>query len=337
MSRTSFIIGSGTSVPETSVSNDEICGRLGLTPEQIYKSSGIRARRWASPNVTTSTLASIAVTSAIENAGILISDLDYLIMGTMTPDTFIPGSAPFVQSALKLNEIPCVDIRAACCNTLYGLQLADALIRSERARNVCICLADIQSPWLKLSPEAGTMSMLFGDGAAALIVSGNAARNALEIIDIALATDGEYADHLGIRRPGTRFGLATSDSTSNDLNDYFPRMIGQSVILQASRKMLEVCNSVLKKNGLSIDRIRWMVPHQANANLLRQLARGLGFSNEDGIVSVLENYGNTSSASMGMAIDKLRRCDALEQHDYLLLPAFAAGFTWGAALCRSEC
>jgi 3-oxoacyl-[acyl-carrier-protein] synthase III len=334
-----FIIGSGTSLPERVVANEEIAARLGLDPEQIFKSSGIRRRRWAPPGTTTSSLAASALHIAIEDAALNIDQIDYLLFGTMTPDRLIPGSAAAMQSALGLREVPCLDIRAACCNALYALDLARALVLAGNAANVAVCLAEVQSPFLELSKEAGTLSMLFGDAASALIVSNRASDNAnhqhLEIIDVLLGTNGQYADDLGIRCPGTEFGTAHTHPAAEHSADYAPRMNGQSVILQASRRMVSACRTLLERNHLSARDVRWVVPHQANANLLAQVARGLGLAQpECEVVSVLEDLGNTSSASMGIALDTLRRAHRIKAGDYLLLPAFAAGFTWGAAVCR---
>src|ERR687883_407565 len=171
-------------VPDGAVSNEELAERLGLEPEQIFKSSGIRRRRWAAPGVRTSQLAAAALQVALEDASRVAEDVDYLLFGTMTPDRFIPGSAPAVQKTLGLREIPCLDIRAACSNALYALQLAAALTTSGAAKRVAICLAEIQSAYLNLSPEAGTTSMLFGDGASAIIVSNEKTEGALRILDI---------------------------------------------------------------------------------------------------------------------------------------------------------
>ena len=339
-----FIIGSGTCLPEKVVTNEEIAALLRLDPEQIFKSSGIRRRHWATSNVTTSSLAAEALRSALDDAALSADEVDYLIFGTMTPDRFIPGSAPSVQNALGLREIPALDIRAACCSALYALQLSRALIDSGAARYVGICLAEVQSRYLDLSPRSGTLSMLFGDGASALIVSGRSPSlrehpnsQPIEILDVVLATNGQYVDDLGIRCPGVKFGNYQTHSFSNHPADCLPRMNGQSVILQASRRIVAACKTVLERNNLAPTDIKWLVPHQANANLLAQVARDLGLSQTDcQVISVLEDSGNTSSASMGIALDSLRSSKRIRSGDYLLLPAFAAGFTWGAALCQAQ-
>jgi 3-oxoacyl-[acyl-carrier-protein] synthase-3 len=332
-----FINGSGACVPERVVANEEIAPQLGLTPEQIFKSSGIRRRRWAAPEQTTSSLGAAALNLALQDAGLAPGDVDYLLFGTMTPDRFIPGSATAVQRAAGLGEIPCLDIRGTCCNALYGVQLAAALVASGAARNVAVCLAEIQSPWLDLSPASGAISMLFGDGASALVVSGEGGRGSLKVLDVLLAADGGFVDDLGVRCPGTEFRAAYDRPAELNYSDHTARMNGQAVILHASRKLTASSKSVLERNGLAVGDVRWIVPHQANANLLAQLTRGLRFENESGgLISVLEEFGNTSSASMGIALDTLRRSGRAEAGDYLLLPAFGAGFTWGAGLCRAQ-
>jgi 3-oxoacyl-[acyl-carrier-protein] synthase-3 len=330
-----FITGSGAWLPENVVDNEDLVEKLGIDAERIFKSSGIRSRRWAGRDTTTSSLGARALGRAIADAGITPAAVDYLLFGTMTPDRFIPGSAPALQKAIGLREVPCLDIRAACCNALYALQIANALISSGAARYVAICLAEIQSRYLDLTPESATLSMLFGDGAAALIVSAEARPQALEIVDVLLATDGSYADDLGIRRPGTEFGGNNPQDLVEHGADFMPRMNGQAVILQASRRMVAGCRALLERNELGAESVRWIVPHQANANLLAQVARGLGVGNgTTEVINVLAEYGNTSSASMGIALDTLRRSGKIQAGDYLLLPAFAAGFTWGAALVR---
>jgi 3-oxoacyl-[acyl-carrier-protein] synthase-3 len=339
------ITGSGSCLPAGVITNEEIAPRLGLDPEQIFKSSGIRRRRWVEAGVKTSSLGAEALGLAIADAVLAPGEIDYLLFGTMTPDRFIPGSASAVQSALGLSEIPCLDIRAACCNGLYGLQLARALVASGTAKHVAICLAEVQSRFLDISPEAGTLSMLFGDGASALIVSGERseslaparAESNLEIVDVFLGTEGKYVDDLGIRGPGSEFGTANTHPFTKNPADFAPRMVGQSVILHASRRMVAACRHILDRNQLSANDIQWIVPHQANANLLAQVARGLGLAAGDPrVISVLEDSGNTSSASMGIALDSLRRSEKIKSGDFLLMPAFAAGFTWGAALCRAR-
>ena len=276
-----------------------------------------------------------ALRRALHNASLHADSIDFLLMGTMTPDRLIPGSAPAVQKHAGLSHIPCLDIRATCCSALYGMEVARSLVRTQVARNVALCCADIQSPWLEMSHKAGTTSMLFGDGASAFIVSGTESKGALEIVDVLLRTDGSYIDDLGVRAPGTEFGNGLGGSLTHS-SEFLPRMNGQKVLLRASRNMAAACRALLQRNDVTEQEIAWVVPHQANAHVMKQLLRALGMSRHaERLVSVIAKSGNTSSASMGIALDHLRSCGKIRRHDYVLLPAFGAGFTWGAALCRA--
>jgi 3-oxoacyl-[acyl-carrier-protein] synthase-3 len=333
-----FIRGTGAFLPDRIVANEEIARTLGLAPQDIVKASGIERRRWAEPGIPASALATEALRRAMTTAAVEPASVDYLIFGTMTPDRAIPGSGPSVQHALGLGEIPCVDIRQACCNALYALQLARALVTSGTAKCVAICLAEVQSAFLDMSPASGTISMLFGDGASALIVTGEesdaAPAGAIEIVDIFLGTNGSYVDDLGMRCPGTATGTATSHPAAEFPADYFPRMNGQSVILQATRRIVAGCKTVLERNQLDVSQVGWIVPHQANTNLLNQVAQKLKFSAVEKMINTLADYGNTSSASMGIALDVLVQSGNLQTSEYVLLPAFGAGFSWGAGLGR---
>lgn len=330
-----FITGSGAYLPERVVPNDEVAHRLGLTPAKIYDSSGIKRRRWVAPGTKTSTLASIALQCALANAGLQPDDVDFLLLGTTTPDRFIPGTAPAVQKEIGLTPIACLDIHAACCNAIYGLQLARSMVMAGTSGNVALCFAEIQSAWLDIAPAAGTTSMLFGDGASAFVVSGRESKGALQIIDVLLRTDGTFVDDLGVRCPGTEFGNRLNGNWAQH-SDFLPRMNGQKVLLRASRSMAAACRVLLQRQELTAQEIAWVVPHQANLNVMRQLMRALGLTRHpERLISVIEESGNTSSASMGIALDVLRRSGRIRRGDYVLMPAFGAGFSWGAALCRA--
>jgi 3-oxoacyl-[acyl-carrier-protein] synthase-3 len=319
--------------PERVVSNEEIAGILGLTPQRIYESSGIRRRHWAERGVRTSALAARALCRALDDAELRPDQIDYLILGTMTPDQLVPGIAPAVQKSLGLPPVPALDIRNTCCNTLYGLQLARSLVAAGTARHVALCFAEVQSAWLDLTAASGTTSMLFGDGAAAMIVSApeHRSRAALQVVDVLMRTDGGHAEALGLRGPGPE---SLRNPSTDHLPDLVPHMDGQKVLLRASRSMATVCRTLLTSHNLRPQDVRWIVPHQANENVMHQLLRRLGIARHaDHLVSIISEYGNTSSASMGMALDSLRRSGHLRADDYILMPAFGAGFTWGAALC----
>lgn len=324
-----YIIGTGISLPERVVTNEELSESLGLESEFIFRMSGIQRRRFADPQTKTSDLASKAIENAIESSNSVLSDIDYLLVGTMTPDRFVPGCAPAIQKNLGLRQIPSLDIRATCCNALYALQIAKALVETNVAQTVAIGLAEIQSRSLKYTPKSGTLSMLFGDGASAIIVSSKPKKNVFRIVDVLLFTEGENIDDLGVRSPGTEFD---SFPQSND-DDFYPRMNGPVVIINATRKLTDVCQILLKRNNIDTSEVDWVVPHQANAKLLSVVTNNLGIQSEK-VITVLEDFANTSSASLGIALDTLRKDHTLKTGDHILLPAFAAGFTWGAALAE---
>jgi 3-oxoacyl-[acyl-carrier-protein] synthase-3 len=320
-----FIVGSGVSVPDQIVTNDELSRTLGLDAEYIFKMSGIRRRRWASPESKTSDFAASAIQNALNDVPIPPEEIDYLFIGTMTPDRFIPGCSTAVQQLLSLRMIPCLDIRATCCNTLYAMQLSSALITSGIAKNIAAGFSEIQSRSLSLTRNDAKTSMLFGDGASALIISSQPKQKSIRLVDFAIASDGAHVDDLGIRSPGTEFKDVDSEENCR------VRMNGQKVIAHSVRKLGDTCKNLLEKNEVSPSAISWIVPHQANSNLLRLLCQGLEIPQER-LVLAIEEYGNTSSASMGIAIDTLRKKHSAVKGDWVLLPAFGAGFTWGAAL-----
>lgn len=331
---TAFIVGTGTALPERVVTNKDLSDLLESDPEQILRSTGIKERRWADDETTTSVLATTAASVALDDCGLRSKQIDYIIFGTMTPDRFIPGTGTAVQKQLSLDPVPSLDIRAGCCNFLYALQIARALVDAGVATTILICLSEIQSRWLRLSPDASGISVLFGDGASALVVSGSKQPGkCLKIVDTALYSDGSFIDDLGIRSPGTetpRIPLIEKNA------DFFPRMNGTTVIRHAVRNMTNACLQLLERNHKNVEDIRWVVPHQANANLLTQLGEALHLQHTTRMISVLEKLGNTSSASMGIALDTLRRTEQLETGDLCLMPAFGTGFLWGAALCVAE-
>jgi len=325
--KTAYVIGTGSALPDRIVTNEELAPLVALDANSIFEKTGIRNRRWADPNTKTTDLAGRALSMAIDEAKLDKSEIEYLILGTMTPDRFIPGGATTIQTELDFEPIPCLEIRNACCNALYGLQIGASLISSGRIARLGVCFGEIQSRYLSLDSESSSISILFGDGASAMILSDSPHEGAMRVVDVLIRSNGKHSDDLGIRAPGTAFSVPESA-------DYYPRMNGRVVIANALNCLYEVSRELLAQNGISVDDIRWIVPHQANANLSREFARKLNFPLER-VVSILENLGNTSSASIGLALHELRSSRTLGSGEYILMPAFGAGFTWGAALIQT--
>ena len=335
------IVGAGAALPSRVVTNVELAAMLGVSPAWIEASSGIRERRWVGASESTSDLAVDAVREALDDASMGSDQIDYLIGCTLSPDYQTPGIAPLVQRKLDgCRQIPALDIRAGCAGILYSLQIARGLIASGAARNVACFGAEAQSKGLDLDPRSAELSMLFGDGAGAIVISGEhkpsaqSSRFALNIADILIETDGRFAEDLIVRAPGTANGARWIDAGQLDAGLHHGSMQGRSVILQAVRKLADASISICERNKISLDEIDVVIPHQANANLLRALARKLAISDER-VVTNVDRFGNTSGASAFLTLWQAKREHRFRGGCYVLIVAFGAGFTWGAALCRS--
>ncbi|MBI3652151.1 MAG: ketoacyl-ACP synthase III [Acidobacteria bacterium] len=335
-----YIIGSGAALPERVITNAELAAKLGVAPDWIVANCGIRERRWVDANQATSDLAAQAVNDALHDAGIGAEQVDYLIGGTLSPDYQTPGIAPLVQRKVAgCRAIPALDLRAACATLLYSLQIGRGLIESKTAKTIICFAAEAQSKGLELSPQSAEISMLFGDGAGALVLCDvlparrEGKHRALKIEDVLIATDGSFAEDLIVRAPGTANGARWFDAAQMAANLHCGAMNGRTVILQAVKKMTAAANDILARHNLSRSQISLVIPHQANANLLRALSHRLMIAPERVVMNV-ERYGNTSSASAFLALWQAQREARLTEDAWVLILAFGAGFTWGAALCR---
>jgi 3-oxoacyl-[acyl-carrier-protein] synthase-3 len=332
-----YITGCGAALPERVVTNAELAPALGVAPEWIEANSGIRERRWVSAEQSTSDLAAAAVRDALVDAGLAAAQLDYLIGGTLSPDYQVPGIAPLVQRKLGgCRQIPALDVRVGCAAILYSLQLACGLIASGAANMVACFGAEAQSKGLDLSPRSAELSMLFGDGAGAVIVSRKPSDGlALRIDDVLIATDGSFAEDLIVRAPGTANGARWFDREQREERLHHAAMNGRGVILQAVRKLGDAALEITARNGIALNQIDLIVPHQANANLLRALGKRLAIP-EERIVMNVDHYGNTSGASAFLALHQAQCERRLHPDARVLILAFGAGFIWGAALLSGE-
>ena len=335
-----YITGYGAALPERVVTNEELGPRLGVAPEWIEANSGIRERRWAAADQPCSDLARLAVRDALLDAGLSAEQIDYFVGCTLSPDYQVPGIAPIVQRKVEgCRQVPAVDIRVGCAAILYSLQLARALIESRAASAIACFGAEAQSKGLDLDRRSAEVSMLFGDGAGAIIVTApSLLRNdnhapVLRIDDVLIATDGSFAEELIVRSPGTANGARWFDREQFENRLHTGSMQGRSVILHAVRKLADAAHLIAKRNETSVEEIDLIVPHQANANLLRSLANRLAVAPERVIMNV-DRYGNTSGASAFLALWQASREGKLRPGARALILAFGAGFTWGAALCR---
>ena len=333
-----FITGYGSALPERIVTNAELAPLLGVTPDWIEANSGIRERRWVEADQSTSDLAVAAVRDALRDSARHAEEIDYLIACTLSPDYQTPGIAPIVQRKLDgCGHVPAIDLRAGCAGILYALQLARGLIESRAARTVVCFGAEAQSKGLDLNPPSADLSMLFGDGAGAVVLSdepGKSRKDLVRIDDILIETDGSFAEDLIVRAPGTANGARWLDESHTDSRMHHGSMQGRNVILQAVRKLSDAAGRILVRNGLTCDQVDLVIPHQANANLLAALARKLSID-LDRVVMNVDRLGNTSGASAFLALSQAHREGKIRPGSRLLILAFGAGFTWGAALASA--
>ncbi|HKS41752.1 MAG TPA: ketoacyl-ACP synthase III [Blastocatellia bacterium] len=335
-----YITGCGAALPARVVTNAELSSLLGVAPEWIEANSGIRERRWVEAHQSTSDLAAAAVREALSDARKEAANVDYLIGCTLSPDYQVPGIAPLVQQKLEgCANVPAVDLRVGCAGVLYSLQLARGIIQSGAAKTVACFGAEAQSKGLNLKPESAELSMLFGDGAGALVMSdapgavGEARNYHIRLDDVLIETDGRFAEDLIVRAPGTANGARWICAEQIASGLHYGAMQGRSVILQAVRKLAEAAARILERNNISLEQVGVVIPHQANLNLIRALGKKLGVTDEK-IVTNLDRFGNTSGASAFLALWQAVREGRFSPDSYALILAFGAGFTWGAALCR---
>lgn len=330
---TCYLTGFGASLPGREITNAELAPQLGVTPEWIESNSGIRARRWVAPEQSASTLATEAVQAALRNAELNAAQLDYLIGATLSPDYQVPGIAPLVQRRLAdCRAIPALDIRQGCAAILYALQLAQGLLASSAAQHIACFGAEAQSKGLDIHPRSAELSMLFGDGAGAFIASSepNPHGLSLRLIDVLIGSDGNFAEDLIVRAPGSANGAYWG----GDELSRFGAMNGRTVILQAVRKLGEAAHAITRRNQLTLEHIDVVIPHQANLNLLRTLSQRSAIPFERFVINV-DRFGNTSGASAFLALHQACAENRFHQGAYVLVLAFGAGFTWGAALLQT--
>jgi 3-oxoacyl-[acyl-carrier-protein] synthase-3 len=316
----SRITGTGSYLPGEPIGNAELIERhvLESSDEWIIERTGIRTRHLAPAGVSASDLAFEACRRALDAAGKTGADVDLIIVATSTPDCVFPSTAALLQRKLGVtNGSPAFDLQAVCTGFAYALTVADKFIRSGSTRCALIVGAEVFSRILDWK-DRGTC-VLFGDGAGAVVLE---ASDRPGILSTALHADGSYSEILCV--PGQVSG-------GQVIGDPFLRMDGQAVFKFAVRALADVGTEVLAAAGMSIDQVDWLIPHQANIRIMTATAKKLGLPAEKCIVSV-DRHGNTSAASIPLALDESVRSGRIKSGDTLLLEGVGGGFTWGAAL-----
>jgi 3-oxoacyl-[acyl-carrier-protein] synthase III len=312
------IIGTGSYLPERVLTNTDLEKILDTSDAWIQSRTGIRERHLAAPGQNTCDLAEQAARRALEAAGLAASELDLIILATTTPDRIFPSTASLLQHRLGISGCPVFDLQAVCAGFVYALTVADKFIRTGSARHVLVVGAEIFSRILDWT-DRGT-AVLFGDGAGAVVLS---ASDKPGILSTHLHADGQYHEHLTV--PGHPAAGRLQEGSG------FCTMQGGEVFKFAVANMALAAEEALNANGLSQADLDWLVPHQANSRIISAVAKKLKFS-EDRVILTVGEHGNTSAASVPLALDLAVRDGRIQRNQKILLVAMGGGFTWGSAL-----
>jgi 3-oxoacyl-[acyl-carrier-protein] synthase-3 len=324
--RRSVILGTGSELPSKVVTNEDLEKMVDTSDEWITVRTGIKERRVLEEGKGNADMAYYAATRALEDAGLAAKDLDAIIMGTVTPDYPFPSSACVLEDMLGARNSFSFDVNAACSGFLNALSVADSYVRGGRIQNALVVGSDALSRLLNWHDR--TTCILFGDGAGAVVLG--ASENGCGILSAKLRTDGSYAKTLYVPAGGS-LKPAKPETVRN--NEHTITMNGKEVFKVAVRSMEEISRQALDEAGVSIDQVSLVIPHQANRRIIVALADRLGIAMDKVVVNV-EKYGNTSAASIPVALDEAKRQGRIQQGDIVLLNAFGAGFAWGAAVVK---
>lgn len=320
MTRYSTLLGTGGYLPETILTNDQISKTIDTSDEWIIARTGIRERRIAARDETASSMAEIAARQAIEAAGISSDSIDLIIVGTGTPDRVFPSTACLLQHRLEIGHCAAFDVQAACSGFVFALSIADQYIRAGNARHVLVVGSELNSRLVDWTDRS--TCILFGDGAGAVVLG---VSDQPGIMSTHIHSDGQYQDLLYVPNPAYDQGDATASR--------YLKMQGNEVFKVAVNTLGRIVDETLEENGLEKADIDWLVPHQANIRIINATAKKLGMSMDQVVVTV-EKQGNTSSASIPLALNEAIRDGRIQRGQTVLMEAFGGGFAWGSALIR---
>ncbi|MDF1867071.1 MAG: ketoacyl-ACP synthase III [Saprospiraceae bacterium] len=352
----SKIGGIGHYVPEWAVTNDDLSKVMDTSDEWIQERTGIQERRYAKKHTETSaTMGAKAAEIAIKRAGITKEDVDFIIFATLSPDYYFPGCGVLVQRELGITktEIGALDIRNQCSGFIYGLSIADQFVKTGMYKNILLIGAEMHSMGLDFSTTGRNVTVIFGDGAGAVVIQPTEDENQ-GILTTKLHSDGTYAEKLAMINPGAhggyhfdkmgldmdfgydesiKYGEIFLTQKMLDEGQYYPNMEGKFVFKLAVQKFPEVIGEALETAGLKTSDIDMMVPHQANLRISQFVQKRLGLR-DDQVWNNIQKYGNTTAASVPIALCEAWESGAVKDGDLVCLAAFGSGFTWGSALIR---
>ncbi|MEP7327149.1 MAG: beta-ketoacyl-ACP synthase III [Gemmatimonadota bacterium] len=327
----SRIAGTGFSVPDRVVTNHELATLMDTSDEWIRIRTGIQERRWVREGETGAALALAASRRALEAAGLQPGDLDAIVFATSTPDHFLPGGGVYLQRDLGAGMIPAIDIRTQCSGFVYGLSVADAWIRSGHYQRVLVVGAEVQSTAMDVSTRGRNTAVIFADGAGAVVVTSSAEPDR-GLLAFDLHSEGSRAELLWVDGPGSMYHPRVSHEHL-DAGRYFLQMDGKEVFRHAVTRMPESVLAVLAKAGLSIDQVALLIPHQANLRISEVVQKSLKLR-DDQVYNNIQHYGNTTAATVPIALDECVRGGRIKAGDIVVFTAFGSGFMWGSVVLR---
>jgi 3-oxoacyl-[acyl-carrier-protein] synthase-3 len=331
----SKIAGVGHYVPENVVTNKDLQKYMDTTDEWIVERTGIHERRWIDPATddSPSVMATKAARVAIKNAGLTPDDIDFIVLATLSPDYYFPGPGVMVQEQLGIKEIGALDVRNQCSGFVYSLSVADQFVKTGMYKNVLVIGTENHSGGLDKTTRGRNVSVIFGDGAGAVVLQ-RCEEKGRGILSTHLHSEGQHAKELALEGPNTAHWVdkIMAENNPEDLS-YYPYMNGNFVFKHAVTRFAEVINEALDANGVKSTDINLLVPHQANLRISQFIAHKMALR-EDQVYNNIMRYGNTTAASIPIALSEAWMEGKVKEGDLICLAAFGSGFTWASALIR---
>lgn len=328
------IKGVGHFVPDNVVTNDDLSKIMDTSDEWIQERTGIQERRWIEDgsDENTASMGAKAARKAIENAGLTKDDIDFIIFATLSPDYFFPGSGVLIQDMLDMPTIGAVDIRNQCSGLIYSISIADQFIKTGMYKNILVIGSEYHSGALDKTTRGRGLAVLFGDGAGALVLS-RSEDPSKGILSTHLHSQGEHAEVLTVKTPSIRHWVPAIIAAGEEDTSYHPFMDGQKVFKHAIVRFSEAIDEGLEANKLTAEDIDLFIPHQANLRITQFVQRRFKLS-DDQVFSNIQKYGNTTAASIAIAMSEANEQGKMKDGDLVVLAAFGSGFTWGSVVIR---
>ncbi len=334
MSMRTRIRGTGMSVPERVVTNDELTKHMDTSDEWIRQRTGILERRWIVDGESPASLAHQASVAALQDAGLEAEDIDCILLATLSPQHDFPGTSFFLHELLGVGEIPCLDLRAQCSGFLYALSFADSLVQTRKFERVLVVGAEVHSTGIDVSTRGRDVSVIFGDGAGAVVVEANTDESDPSgLLGIRLHAEGRHAKRLWAEAPSSAQFPARITHEMIDDGRIFAKMDGRFVFKHAVKRMPEVMRATLDAVGVKLEEVDLFLFHQANLRINEYVANQMEIPPEK-VFNNIERYGNCSAASIPMLLAEATRNGRLEAGQLVSLTSFGSGFTWASALVR---